>query len=139
MIRLAIFNIAATALFLAGLGEGYVQPVIAGDSSRVVIVIGAAFLVGQWQTIRAARGNPAALVAVRRVAEMLVMLGLIGTVIGFVIAMSGIDPAAAGDVSRVSGMVAQMVEGMGVALYTTLAGAVLSLWLTVNRWILTHE
>ena len=42
MIRLAIFNIAATALFLAGLGEGYVQPVIAGDSSRVVVVIGAA-------------------------------------------------------------------------------------------------
>jgi hypothetical protein len=71
-------------------------------------------------------------IIVRQFANSLVILGMIGTVVGFVIALSGVDAESARDVSQVSGMVGTLVNGMSVALYTTLVGAVLSLWLTVN-------
>jgi biopolymer transport protein ExbB/TolQ len=73
---------------------------------------------------------------VRHIANGLVMLGLIGTVLGFIIALSGVDPDLAGDVSAVGPMVSKLIEGMAVALYTTLTGAVLSIWLMVNYRLL---
>ena len=73
---------------------------------------------------------------VRHIANSLVLLGLIGTVIGFVIALSGVDPGAVGDVRNITPMVTNLLQGMSVALYTTLVGAVLNLWLTVNYHIL---
>ena len=73
---------------------------------------------------------------VRYVANSLVLLGLIGTVLGFVIALSAVDPEVASDVNKVSPMVAKLVQGMSVALYTTLVGAVLHLWLSANYHIL---
>ncbi len=73
---------------------------------------------------------------VRHVANSLVLLGLIGTVLGFIIALSGVDPNVAGDVRAVAPMVTNLVAGMSVALYTTLVGAVLNLWLTVNYHLL---
>ena len=69
---------------------------------------------------------------VRQVAASLVLLGLIGTVLGFVIALSGVNPEAAGDVRAIAPMVTALISGMSVALYTTLVGAVLHLWLMVN-------
>ena len=73
---------------------------------------------------------------VRQLASSLVMLGLIGTVLGFIIALSGVGPETVGDVSGVQAMVAQLISGMSVALYTTLCGSVLGLWLTVNYRLL---
>ncbi len=73
---------------------------------------------------------------VRQFASALVMLGLIGTVVGFIMALSGVGPKTVGDVAGVQAMVAQLVSGMSVALYTTLCGAVLGLWLTVNNRLL---
>ena len=69
---------------------------------------------------------------VRQIANILVFLGLIGTVIGFIIALSGIDAKSAADTSNIAGMIGTLISGMSVALYTTLLGAVLNLWLTVN-------
>jgi len=63
------------------------------------------------------------------IGQRLVYLGLIGTVLGFVIALSGVDPERAGDIAAVGPMVGKLVEGLGVALYTTLVGAVATLWL----------
>ena len=69
-------------------------------------------------------------------AGSLVVLGLIGTVIGFIIALSGVDPDIATNPQAVSPMVATLIEGMSVALYTTLVGAVLSVWLGLcNRML----
>lgn len=73
---------------------------------------------------------------VRQFASSLVMLGLIGTVLGFIIALSGVGPETVGNVAGVQAMVARLITGMSVALYTTLCGAVLSLWLTVNYRLL---
>jgi hypothetical protein len=73
---------------------------------------------------------------VRYVANTLVLLGLIGTVIGFIIALSGVDATAAGDVEAIGPMVSRLVAGMSVALYTTLAGSVLNIWLMLNYRLL---
>ena len=73
---------------------------------------------------------------VRHVANSLVFLGLIGTVIGFIIALSGVDPARATDPELVGGMISTLISGMSVALNTTLVGAVLYVWLIVNHRLL---
>ena len=57
---------------------------------------------------------------VRQIAGSLVVLGLIGTVLGFIIALSGVEPTRAADVQAISPMVATLIQGMSVALYTTL-------------------
>jgi hypothetical protein len=74
---------------------------------------------------------------VRHIASALVLLGLVGTVVGFILALSGISVSMSNDVGAVAGMITRLIAGMSVALYTTLEGAVLSLWLTVNHQILS--
>ena len=56
---------------------------------------------------------------VRHLASSLVLLGLIGTVVGFIISLGGVDPQKAGDVASIAPMVTKLIEGMSVALYTT--------------------
>ncbi len=73
---------------------------------------------------------------VRQVANSLVFLGLIGTVIGFIIALSGVDAEAASDAERVGAIISNLISGMSVALNTTLVGAVLYVWLIVNHRLL---
>lgn len=73
---------------------------------------------------------------IRHIADSLIFLGLIGTVIGFIIALSGIDPGKATDVENVAGMISTLINGMSVALNTTLVGSVLYVWLISNYRIL---
>ena len=73
---------------------------------------------------------------VRHVANMLVLLGLVGTVIGFIFALSGVDPQKVPSVDNVAPMVARLINGMSIALYTTLIGSVLHLWLMAAQRIL---
>ncbi|MGI9510207.1 MAG: MotA/TolQ/ExbB proton channel family protein [Geminicoccaceae bacterium] len=73
---------------------------------------------------------------VRHIAGSLVFLGLIGTVIGFMIALSGVSPEDAADISAIGPMVSTLIGGMSVALSTTLVGAVLNIWLMVNYRLL---
>ena len=77
------------------------------------------------------------IVSVRHIANTLIFLGLIGTVIGFIIALSAVDPNTAADAENVASVIATLIGGMSVALNTTLVGATLYLWLTVNYRILT--
>jgi biopolymer transport protein ExbB/TolQ len=73
---------------------------------------------------------------VRHIGNLLVLLGLIGTVVGFIMALGGIDPGEVGDPSSIGPMVARLIKGMGVALNTTLLGAVLNIWLGFNARLL---
>ena len=73
---------------------------------------------------------------IRDFATLLVTMGLLGTVVGFTVALSGVVPETAGDVAAITPMVSAMVAGMAVALHTTIAGLVLNVWLTVNYRLL---
>lgn len=73
---------------------------------------------------------------VRFIGNSLVLLGLIGTVVGFIMALSGVDSETSGDAAAITPMVSTLIVGMSVALYTTLIGSVLNVWLMVNFHIL---
>ena len=75
---------------------------------------------------------------IKFIANILVILGLIGTVIGFIIALSGVDGSVSSNPEEVGKMVASLVKGMSVALYTTLAGSILSVWLNICFQILSN-
>jgi len=74
---------------------------------------------------------------VRHLGNTLVLLGLIGTVLGFIIALSGVDPDQASDVNAIAPMVSTLIQGMSTALYTTLIGSILNVWLMANYQLLT--
>ena len=73
---------------------------------------------------------------VRHIASTLVLLGLIGTIIGFVIALSGVNQDAVTDASAIGPMVATLLQGMAMALFKTLVGSVLNVWLMVDYRLL---
>jgi hypothetical protein len=73
---------------------------------------------------------------VRHMAGSLVLIGLIGTVIGFIIALSAVDPSAASDPSQIGPMVATLLRGMSMALFKTLLGSILNVWLMLNYRLL---
>ena len=74
---------------------------------------------------------------VRHLGNTLVLLVLIGTVLGFIIALSGVDPEKAGDVSTIAPMVSTLIQGMSTALYTTLIGSIFNVWLMANFQMLS--
>lgn len=69
---------------------------------------------------------------VKYIASSLVTLGLLGTVIGFILVLTQVPADAVGDTAQVGKLVAVLTNGMGVALYTTLVGAITNLWLNAN-------
>lgn len=76
---------------------------------------------------------------VNYISNLMVLLGLIGTVVGFVIATSGLgESIVQGEgVDRIKSVLGQIVSGMGVALFTTIVGSILGgLWLGVHYQML---
>jgi hypothetical protein len=74
--------------------------------------------------------------SIRHVASCIVLIGLVGTVIGFIIALSGVDAAAASDAQAITPMVSTLLFGMAIALYKTLVGSVLNIWLMLDYRLL---
>jgi hypothetical protein len=74
--------------------------------------------------------------SIRHLANTIVLIGLIGTVIGFIIALSGVSAEAATDAKAIAPMVSTLIFGMAIALYKTLVGSVLNVWLMANYRLL---
>jgi hypothetical protein len=180
LLRFAVINLVGFALLGAAYGQGWIETIIAADTSRLSIIIAVLFLagfalagyrvarisrelnqvrafdplfrsrVGQYlEAIKARSAGSRAITAeglklrladrlgtVRHIANALVLLGLIGTVLGFIEALGGVSAETVGSAESITPMVAQLVEGMSVALYTTLVGSVLNLWLMANYRLL---
>lgn len=109
------------ALTIAAL-NGWVARMFLADASYLCVVIALAFTAANV-CVLFAREWAAWL------GQQLVLLGLIGTVLGFVLALGGIDASSAGDLNAVGRMIGALVQGMGTALWTTLAGAIGFLWI----------
>jgi hypothetical protein len=154
-LRFALFNLVACALLGAAWLRGWVDLVLAGDATHLVLIIAGVFAFGlvscghkvlqtsreinqvnepcrerttrvaqYLETIRGRDGHARAIAAsalklklsariapIRHLANSLVFLGLIGTVIGFIIALSGVDAAAAADVESIGPMVSTLIDG----------------------------
>jgi hypothetical protein len=180
LLRFVVINLIATALFCAAWLKGWVDMILAGDSTHQVVLIAVVFAYGlvrcggkilvtsieinqisnprlagssrvqkylesinrhdaQSRAISASALKMTLLsriASIRHIGNSLVFLGLLGTVIGFIMALSGVDAQTAGDVDAIGPMVTTLIDGMSVALYTTLVGAVLNIWLMINYRLL---
>jgi MotA/TolQ/ExbB proton channel family len=70
------------------------------------------------------------------VADLLLSLGLLGTVIGFIVMLGPISGLDAGDHSAIKNALAAMSGGMAVALYTTLTGLIGGMLLKIQGFLL---
>ena len=70
------------------------------------------------------------------VADLLLSLGLLGTVIGFILMLGPISGLDGTDESAIKGALAAMSGGMAVALYTTLAGLIGGMLLKLQGFLL---
>jgi len=153
--RFLLANALGIALSIAMAWSGYLIPIFATDQSRLTFAIAGIFLVGWVWTLKeviAVSGGlntakelgylPASVAEADKamlkvewlesISEWLVGFGLLGTVIGFSIALSGIDQNSVMQAEGVQDAVAALMAGMRVALYTTLLGAALAIWHQVN-------
>lgn len=68
--------------------------------------------------------------------DVLLKLGLLGTIVGFILMLASVSDAASIDVNAMQKVLKQMSYGMGTALYTTLAGLVCSMSLGLQYLLL---
>jgi len=120
--------ILTCALFVGAWHVGWLHMIWEADKSYLSAGIFGLFLYG-WYAIFRNRWD-----RVEFAAEQMPNLGLIGTVVGFIMALMSIDPAVAMTASGAQGLVTALISGMGVALYTTLVGSVGYIWLA----LMTH-
>lgn len=154
--RCAVLNIVCIALLVICWVNGWVADVLAKDTSHISIAITLLFLFGlgvvgktvfyisrALNTARETHTRPqdyvavknrlaARLATVNEIGGWLVMLGLIGTVWGFIQSLTGVKTDGVMDTAQTLSMVVILVQGMQVALYTTLVGSVFYLWLRAN-------
>ena len=71
-------------------------------------------------------------------ATHVVRIGLLGTVVGLIIAFSAAKAGGSADPSEIKPMIAAVVDGMYVSLYATLLGIATNLWLKINLRLLGH-
>ncbi len=65
-----------------------------------------------------------------------IKLGLLGTVVGFIVMAAQIGRAAGFDIEQVQTLLKTMTQGMAIALYTTLVGLIANLWLGLQLLLL---
>lgn len=69
-------------------------------------------------------------------ATHVVRIGLLGTVIGLIMAFSAAKTGGSADLNEIKPMIAAVVDGMYVSLYATLLGIATNLWLKINLRLL---
>lgn len=65
-----------------------------------------------------------------------IKLGLLGTVVGFIVMATQIGRMPSFDIDQIQALLQKMTQGMAIALYTTLAGLVANLWLGLQLLLL---
>lgn len=70
---------------------------------------------------------------------LMVKLGLLGTVVGFILMLSTVEGLATVDLSDIKNLMQQMTQGMGIAMNTTLVGLVASMVLGAQYLLLDRS
>nr|WP_259374467.1 MotA/TolQ/ExbB proton channel family protein [Calidifontimicrobium sp. SYSU G02091] len=105
---------------------------------------------GEWARLWRLEGGGADPQAAQRLAERshgphetawwfaasAIKLGLLGTVVGFIVMASRLAASQVFELAEVQLLLKQMTEGMAIALYTTLVGLVANLWLGLQLLLL---
>ena len=65
-----------------------------------------------------------------------IKLGLLGTVVGFIVMATQIGEMPSFDIDQVQNLLKKMTQGMAIALYTTLVGLIANLWLGLQLMLM---
>lgn len=128
--RLIILNTCWLALVVWASVMGYTQFVFTHDSSGLSYVI-AALLVVAVAAAFAGKTN-----FIKHVKLWFVMIGLIGNIAGFILALQGMAGGSLGDANGLMKLATALLDGMSVAFCSTLVGAIAALWTSTNAWLL---
>jgi hypothetical protein len=122
----AVGGALLVGLWLAGLAEKPFE----GDTGYLCGVIAAMAVAGvacvfmqRWRDVQ-------------WIATHVVRIGLLGTVVGLIVAFSAAQTGDTTDPSQIKPMIAAVVSGMYVSLYATLLGIATNLWLKINMRVL---
>ena len=75
---------------------------------------------------------------IERAAGWMLFLGLIGTLYGLMMSLSGVNSGNFGSVDGIKQIAVQMVAGLRVEISTTIIGAMIALWTEVNVTVLKY-
>tara|TARA_B100000683_G_C12438332_1_gene534891 strand:- start:567 stop:1091 length:525 start_codon:yes stop_codon:yes gene_type:complete len=131
-----------------GFHFGYIQMLYYSDVTKLSVVIAGIFA---WQTFICgvlihditARGYKTDLD--RKIergwfySDVVLSIGMVGTVIGFIIMLSGFSNIDFENVESVQGLISEMGYGMSTALSTTLVGLVSSILLKLQFFLLETQ
>lgn len=160
--RWILVNIAIGALLVLPFTNGYAQQLFREDTSYIshgiAVFFAVAWLATAYELFRVsfARNDLARMVIngicrehssvppilrdkacskivwLSNVSEWLVGLGLLGTVIGFSIALTAVDQGSLASAEGVQTSIARLMAGMRIAINTTIVGAITGMWLEIN-------
>jgi len=122
--RVVLLNLVGVVLVAAAGFLGWLEAPFAWPTGLFCSIISGVLAVGLWGAVRADWG------LVDWLSVNVTKIGLLGTVLGFIIALQHLD--FAGDVSVV---LSHVIVGFGVSLYATLLALVVNIWLRVNLFL----
>lgn len=128
--RFALLQIVAASGVAALWIAGYAGLPFQGDSAPACYVILGMLAVG-LAAVAYRRYSDAEWIAIH-----VVRVGLLGTVVGLIVAFSAAGSGSA-DPAAIKPMIASVVSGMYVSLYATLLGISSNLWLKINLRLLS--
>lgn len=128
--RFYVMQIVGVAVFIAAFLQGWPQQIYAMDQTGVINAIMLMFFIGLINL------HSGTVIAASKCSDFCVRLGLFGTVVGLVIAFSEVDASVVGDAQQAGKLAAEFLKGLGVALSTTIAGWVCSLWIDATAFLM---
>lgn len=157
--RFLIINLLALLGGFIAWDRGWIQSIYLNDFTYITWAITGLFVVTWLTTLRRVFGigNTLNMIKIKRLwiinksqedkawakvkwlrdaSGWLVGLGLLGTIIGFSHSLTGVDSGSLATSEGVSGAIGPLMEGMRVALNTTIAGSIFSMWNDVNQRML---
>lgn len=127
-----ILNIAALCISFYLYTQGVVVEAFRNDALYINEAIVVTFVIGMVAVIFNSRFTSWC-------ADTLVGLGFFGTLYGVWSAFGNIRPENISDVQSVIPILANLISGIGIAIWTTMIGLYFYTWLMLNVSLLEHE
>lgn len=135
--KLILVNLVFFGVLMVAVLQGWHEYLIINNGFGIVYLIMILTFVGFVDFIRNIQTKNHDYKFAKNMAESCVILGLIGTIIGFIIALGSSEFLS--DIDSLVLVVQEMMLGMSIAMSTTLAGAIGSLFLHVNVAVAERE
>lgn len=143
--KLVMANFAGFAAFAVAVRHGLLDAMLRNDSTYlsvgIMILCFCTLTYAMWLASRRGadklhvsrdRQHHSGIEWIYTWSTVMALMGLMGTVIGFILALQDVDHTAMTSAQSAGRMVATMIGGLGVALWTTAIGLAGALWAFMN-------